>query len=353
MTTLTAPTPLPVTTRPIAFARPLTARERQIIEDITRREFIIGGTTLAALIAAAGCGDDDNGASGDASATRPVDTPWGTVEIPVSPKRIVATDFPTAQSLLLMGAPVVGFGGSEALLDIPVLDQYVDADIIASLQFVGSARELNLELLATLEPDVIIGQSDFLEEQREPLQEIAPVAVYPATFADGTEDWTQYHRTVGEILGLENEMQEVLDTYDATIRQLRADLGDRTDARVRIAILYTDYAAIYSATSHTGNVLDDLGLEVTLPEELESAPVQINHEISLENIELLDEEHLVVLTSVADADTELAPYRDTALWSGLTAVENDRVLIAEPATWFGGGIGAFQILADVRTLLER
>ncbi len=66
MTLLTTPAPV---LRPAP--RPLTARERRIIDDITRREFVIGGVALAGLVAAGCGGDDADGSADDVSETRP------------------------------------------------------------------------------------------------------------------------------------------------------------------------------------------------------------------------------------------------------------------------------------------
>jgi hypothetical protein len=56
------------------------------IEDITRRDFLIGGA-VALLLAGCGSGETESEFSGD---TRTVESPMGSVEFPENPERLVA-----------------------------------------------------------------------------------------------------------------------------------------------------------------------------------------------------------------------------------------------------------------------
>lgn len=85
------------------------------IDDVTRREFMIGGLSTAVLVAA-GCGDDDNGDDESDETVRSFTDDRGVaVRVPARAERIVALDPQSLEAALAVGATVVGsYGRSES-----------------------------------------------------------------------------------------------------------------------------------------------------------------------------------------------------------------------------------------------
>ena len=77
------------------------------VEDVTRRDFLVGGAGLLAL-GLAGCGADGGGAS--SGETRRVQSPMGPVELPADPKRLVAIYATDVDVALALDLPLVGGG---------------------------------------------------------------------------------------------------------------------------------------------------------------------------------------------------------------------------------------------------
>jgi iron complex transport system substrate-binding protein len=145
-----------------------------IIDDVTRREFIIGGTATAALLAA-GCGSDSPAAETHQS------TPSGwsftdaigrTVTLDHTPKRIVVLSDLLAATLWSQGLrTIVG-----APLYDPDAQMFQPAGLTASDQgtmiAIGGADGPDTERVAKAAPELIITNSDSLEN--------TPATAFPA-----------------------------------------------------------------------------------------------------------------------------------------------------------------------------
>jgi iron complex transport system substrate-binding protein len=171
---------------------------------------MVGG---AALLAA--CGSDDNGDESDgsesststgagsgASATRTfVDVTGTEIEVPDRAQRIVAIhDINAGVQLLSLGAPVVGIATRDDGAR-PDVTRYFD---VADIAEVGVVYEPNLEAIASLEPDLIVGEGfdgagmdQFMEgDIQASLEQIAPV-VYIDTFRPVEDVMADFAELVG------------------------------------------------------------------------------------------------------------------------------------------------------------
>ncbi|MGC4192710.1 MAG: hypothetical protein QM589_16325 [Thermomicrobiales bacterium] len=105
-----------------------------------------------------------------------IETIHGSVTIPAHPTRILPVNFPSAVTLLELGVTPVGITsylpelapGIASPEGIPVID--------------SESGELNLELIASLKPDLIVG-SDWKDPSQqqvfyEVLSRIAPTALF-------------------------------------------------------------------------------------------------------------------------------------------------------------------------------
>jgi iron complex transport system substrate-binding protein len=324
-------------TRPIAFDRPLTARERQIIEDITRREFIIGGTALTALIAA-GCGDDGvGGSAARGGATRTIETNRGPVEVPVEPKRIVAFDRAALDAALALGITPI------AMSQPPEETSYLD-DLVDGIEVIATPDGWNLERIAALEPDLILAVDDtWYDEVYAELAQIAPTA-FVGTFTTAGE-WRTYYEEIAAVLTEdEARIEQIKDDYAAKVEEARAALGDLSAVVAQTFNPYAGEAYLYLRDSFIGQVLADVGFAASTSESTEG----FVDTLSYEQIELVDADVVFVLVGGAEADRDrFDELTQSQLWQQLPAAQSDRV-IEVPFYWLVNGyLSAMSILDDL------
>ena len=226
--------------------------------EATRREFL--GLVAAAGLIAAGCGGADD--EGSASKTRTfVDISGQPIEVPDRAERIVATNDQNAGAQLLsLGAPVVGIASRDGVLE-PSLARYFDVE---GITLVGEHFEPNIELIASLQPDLIVhegfdGATTLQPATLTALQKIAPVVSIDA-FRPIDEVMADYAALIGG--GAIASLDQLQAELDDEIGSLRAVLGDRW-SEVTASFVITNGAAIEAwgpSTLGASNVLSQVGV---------------------------------------------------------------------------------------------
>lgn len=163
------------------------------------------------------------------------------IEVPYDPQRIAILDFAALDAIdnLGLGDRVVG----TASTTLDYLMPYTEKEGVALL---GTIKEADLEAVMGCEPDIIfIGGR--LSKSYEALSEIAPV-VYLATDSElGVVASTRkIAETIASIFGLEDQVAEKMEGFDARIEALAAAAEGKT-------------AVVGMCTSGSFNVLGDDG----------------------------------------------------------------------------------------------
>lgn len=271
----------------------------RILDAVTRREFI---TMLGAAGLLAACGGDGGGegAEGSAGGTRGfVDVTGETIEVPDRPRRIVAIhDINAGAQLLSLGAPVVGLATRDdgARADVT---RYFDIDDIAE---VGLTYEPNIEAIAALEPDLIVGEGfdgagmdQFMAEGVQAnLEAIAPV-VYIDTFRPVEEVMADFQELVGNAATESVEDQAV--EFASVLEELRDVLGDEWSDVAVSAVFSGEPLSIPGPTDLVEtDILSRVGVsftQVVLDAEAEGGFA----ELSNERVPELEADLLVITTA--------------------------------------------------------
>ncbi len=214
------------------------------IEDITRRDFLVGG---AAVLLLAGCGSPDgNEPSGEA---RTVEDAHGRVEIPARPQRVEAV---AALDGHLVAGPATGAMG-------PWLkDGAEGAEQAANL-----SGEINLEALAKARPDLIVVNEWMVGEARDTLSEIAPLYVVPDSIFNGERDyWRKLFRMVAEALGMDKAAEEDLSQVDRRIEEIKKRFPHVSETVCSIVKPYEAGFRFYHRGTFCGDVVNDVGLKM-------------------------------------------------------------------------------------------
>ncbi|MGH8934602.1 MAG: ABC transporter substrate-binding protein [Egibacteraceae bacterium] len=218
------------------------------IDAVTRRELVIGGASLAALLAT-GYGVGDTGAAA-AGGTRDWRQPDGSLlRIPTDPQRIAALD-------VVSGMMIAQAGHGERIAAHLRSDQNLEAGVFqrpAGSGEAGREPDPNIKLIAAQRPDLIIAYTDL--EVLDQLAAIAPTAA--VTYRDGFS-WREYFADSADLAGAKAQGERTVAEIDQRI----ADLRGRIPAGTSLAVLR---AAVGGLGAYPGfypaDLIDDLGLD--------------------------------------------------------------------------------------------
>lgn len=311
----------------VAHRADIDSEFQEIVDELTRRGFLTGTLGAAALLGLAACGSAGTSGQEDteAGATRAVRTIHGPVDVPARPRRVVAVSFIGTANLLDLGVtPVGGVTGG-----VDFLPQY--ATKLAAMPLVAdSAGKVDLEKLASLEPDLIVG-SDWTDASQallpyDKLREIAPTAVFEqapsvGNWADQARGYADAVNLLGDLSPLEqrlrDEQRRLRTTYAELLGELRWEIVNAGE---------TSWYRYSTAASHC-KVLAGAGFRFT---EAAASQKQAFADLSYEELGQLDAASAIGLGRSLDDTWQTALTRQT-LFQRLPAVKDDRLV---PLRWF-------------------
>lgn len=296
---------------------------------------------LPALLATA-CG----GATGAATAageaeTRTVSHAAGTTEVPADPQRIVTTtDQNALLPLLELGVRPVGSAGVLSEDGEPVFRR-TDGFDTSGIEFTGPFLEPNLEKVASLRPDLVVGyeiQEDFYDD----LSAIAPTVLVQIFDRPLTEALVEF----GQLVGEEEKARQFEADYEARIAELREALGDRLDT-LSVSVLGPGDPGTFGrgdAGQAIGTVMDDLGLlrlSAQLADDGETS-------YSLEEISARSADVVLVLDFTGDQqDPGLTAVLDSPTYARLPAVAAGQAHVVDGTTTVGAAWARMDAFLDV------
>lgn len=287
--------------------------------------------------------DAAEGASPEAAeepGTRTVSHHQGETEVPAEPQRVVTLDSPHLDAALSLGVTPVGAVRSSVDDGLP---GYL-GDRVDGIEVVGTIEEPDLEMIASLQPDLILSATVRHETIYDQLSQIAPTVF---TESSGT-NWEDGFALVAEALGRSEMGDQALADYHE-----RADqVGEETGADGMLASIVRflpEETRVYGPETFSGTVLREIGFE--LP-ELEYHPEYSMAMISPEQIDLADAD---VMFATTYGDPEATTRGSvTQLWDNLDAVGSGCQFDVDDREWMLGIglIGAEIIIDDVETFLS-
>jgi len=257
--------------------------------------------------------------------TRPFEAENGVVEIPVNPQRIVTIGNTTVPFIDLGGVPigVTEIRGSQLSL-IPAEQQAI---YTAATNLGVSADEVDMEKLASLEPDLILAQfpgSEF-EQLEAQLQAIAPTLFWGL----GAE-WKEFAGALADATnltdGLAQQEAEFADKI-AGIQTTHADLIANT-AFVNVDRWASSDPGTFSI-SDFGCVeiaQDDIGMN--FPRAADGEDPLGWTSLPFEQIASLDDYDVITYPVDAEGNptAEFAPVVESSIWQALASVQEGRAL---------------------------
>jgi len=296
-----------------------------------------GGTTDAEPAASRAAGDSA------AAFPRSVKHAMGTAEIKARPERVVVLDSGELDDVTLLGITPVGAvaphlkteGGFPAYL----------GDKVGGAKDVGPMNEPNLELIASLKPDLILTSKVRHEKVYDKLNAIAPTVMAETT----GEPWKSNLKLYAQALGKEGEAAKALGDYEARAAKLGEEIRAKyagTAPTVSVVRFVAGPTRLYQNASFSGVVLKDVGLARAIKApNVDKSMLEVGPEL----INQADADLVFVTTSDDPSKTKQAEVQQTAVWQGLNAVKNGKVFTVPDETWMSGiGVqAADRMLGDI------
>ncbi|QND43670.1 iron-siderophore ABC transporter substrate-binding protein (plasmid) [Rhizobium leguminosarum bv. viciae] len=262
--------------------------------------------------------------------------------------RIVSLDYGLASTLLSLGLPPVGIS------DLADWDRWVvEPPMPKSVVDIGSSFEVNLEILVTLKPDIIL-TTPYLDELLPKLQSVAKVvrlevftpdigSILPAAIA-------ATRKLAGE-LGRENEAEQFLARADAFFERCGSRLAGKNLPPVALVnFMDARHVRIYSSPGLFHNVLERIGVR--------NAWTRESNYWGFETIGIED------LSKITDPDARLIAFdpvppdvlpklAQSPLWNRLAFARPGHLSILPPTLMFGMVNEAMRFAGLLTDLLEK
>lgn len=312
---------------------------------MTRRAVVVLLSLLALLVACGG-GDDDTGGASTSSAAIVVEHKYGMTEIPATPERVVSVGFNEQDIILALGVVPVGIRDWYGDQPHAVWPWAVDA-LGGAEPEVLSATEINVEAVAALRPDLILGvSSGMTEDEYEQLSAIAPTVAQSGDFIDYGMPWQDATLLIGEALGRAGQARQLIDDTEGLFASVRAEHPEWAgrSATVSYAMSETEIGA-YGPDDIRGHLLTSLGFEI--PQSIVDAAGDLFYSsFSLEQIDLLDNDLLIWIGFDETTEPQIKAH---PLRQGLTAFAEGREIFL---TELEGGAASFSSPLSLPYLLD-
>ncbi|SDE08455.1 iron complex transport system substrate-binding protein [Paenibacillus sp. UNCCL117] len=311
---------------------------------------VISIILIFALVISA-CGTKDSGSSGAAGAAggkpespaaagKPykVTHAMGETEIPAVPKRVVILTNEGTEALLALGVKPVG--AVKSFTGNPWYE-HIQADM-EGVTVLGEESQPNLELIASLQPDLIIGNKMRQEKVYEQLKAIAPT-VFSETLRG---EWKNNFRLYAEALGKKEEGDKVIAAFDNRIEDFKSKAGDKLQQKVSVVRFMAGKTRIYLADTFTGIIFKQIGIARPVVKSKDN----FAEEIPKERLPEADGDMIFYFTyetGDGKGSKQEQEWLQDPLWKNLNAVKNNKVYRVNDAIWnTAGGVKAANLMLD-------
>jgi len=249
-----------------------------------------------------------------------IDSAFGTATIEAAPQKVAVIGFTEGDTVLAAGTVPVSFFEFAFPGEIggPWATELLDGQTPALLK-----GELNVEQIAALQPDLIIGINQALTQQQyDQFSTIAPTLARPAEYTDYGVPPEVQAEMIGEALGKSAEIAELSADVEDQVAQAAADHPEFEGKTVSVVWPSAggDWFA-WSTTDPRVQLMESLGL-VQSPDIEALGTDAFFHTVSAENTEQIDADVIVIL----DVDKVKATVEASPVFNSLDAVKNGQVV---------------------------
>ncbi|MCM3094032.1 MULTISPECIES: ABC transporter substrate-binding protein [unclassified Cytobacillus] len=306
---------------------------------------ILSVFTILFLAACGNSSEQEEKADKDKEGTNTEDTSYtvehamGATKLDKTPEKVVILTNEGTEALLSMGVTPVG--AVQSWTGDPWYDHITDE--MKDVQVVGTESEVNVEAIAALQPDLIIGNKMRQEKIYDQLNDIAPTIFAETLRGDWKENFELYAKAINK----EEEGKKVLADYDSRIEEIKTSLGDKLDQEVSIVRFMAGDVRIYHKDSFSGVILDQIGL--ARPESQNVDDFAENN-ATKERIPAMDGDVLFYFTyetGDGEANKLAKEWLEDPLFKNLKVAQEGNVHEVSDTIWnTAGGVKAANLLLD-------
>ncbi|GAA2358559.1 iron-siderophore ABC transporter substrate-binding protein [Streptomyces cuspidosporus] len=268
---------------------------------------------------------------------RTIDHAMGSTEIKAQPKRVVVLDVGELDNVVSLGIKPVGLAPTEGSPELP---SYLKKEA-GDPKNVGTINNLNLEAIAALKPDLILGSQLRAADKYDELSKIAPTvfSIRPGF------TWKQNYLLNAAALDKTAKAKEELADYDKKVKALGRKLGAEKPTVTMLRFLPDGVIRLYANASFIGTILKDAGIPRPKNQDIEDLAA----EISAENIDQADADYIFTGVYGDPKATDRSKAQGNPLWKNLKAVKAGHAYDVPDETWYLGlGVmAAGEVVADL------
>lgn len=220
--------------------------------------FLLMVLSLVTMLLLAACGGNSEEAEEteepkptEENTSYTVENAMETVTLDKTPERVVILTNEGTEALLALGVKPVG--AVQSWTGDPWYDHI--ASEMEGVEVVGLESQVNVEAIAALQPDLIIGNKMRQEDIYEQLSKIAPTVFAETLRGNWKENFELYAKAVNKV----EEGNQVLADYDNRIKEIQTKLGEDVNKEVSMVRFMAGDVRIYHKDSFSGVILEQIG----------------------------------------------------------------------------------------------
>lgn len=271
-------------------------------------------------------------------ATRTVKHAMGETKVPEHPQKVVVLTNEGTEAVLALGIKPVG--AVQSWTGKPFYEHI--AKDMEGVEVLGEESQPNLEKIAALKPDIILGNKMRHEKIYQQLSAIAPT-VFSETLRG---EWKNNFKLYAEALNKKAEGDKVLADWDKRIADFKQKAGDKLSTKVSVVRFMTGKTRIYYKDTFSGMILKEIGFARPASQDKDD----FADEVTKERIPEMDGDILFYFTyetGDGKASQGEKEWTNDPLWKNLKVVKNNKAYKVDDAIWnTAGGVKAANLMVD-------
>lgn len=273
--------------------------------------------------------------------TRTIKHEMGETEIKNTPKKIVTLELSFVDSLNALGIKPIGISDDNKKdMITKLVGQEMD------YTSVGTREQPNLEVISSLQPDLIIADAERHKGIYKDLQQIAPTVVLKSRESTYQENLDSF-KTIAKAVNQEEAADKRLNEHEKTIKELKSKLTVNSNMTVLPAVVRDTSFQAHTSSSYDGELLERMGLKNAIHQD------QPHAEMNLEQLVEINPDVLLLANNEGKLLTD--EWKDNLLWKDLKAVKNKQVYSVDRDLWtrYRGVVSAEAIAKDTLNMLDK
>lgn len=283
-----------------------------------------------------------------AKETISIEDGFGKQEFDTVPERVIALEWSIVEELLALGIQPVGVADIENFNKWVTIDAQLDDSVVE----VGLRTEPNIEEIAKLEPDVIIGKKGHQGDLKEDLEKIAPVVMYDSTSEEALEDlyadMLKTFYTTATLVGKEQEAEERVNHLENRMAEAKENIKS-ADLPMTDFVFTQAYSVnqaptfrLFTPNSAVSHVLEGIGLT----NKIQDQGIQSSGFVETNVEGVSNYEEALFIHTVQKDDPLFDNLAGNEAWKSLHFVQEDAMYDA------GAGVWTFGSVLSMETLIE-